>query len=759
MNRFAVAVMMLVALLARPVAAEEEAPVAAPETAPEAGPAATPEPPAKARTGDSLVIVEIHLARRDDRKRSPEEMSRLMPDEQMRERMRKLGTPIEVPGVVVGEGEVLVADPHLEPEDRGEVFAVTWRGERIPLSPGGVLARAPGVLFTGDPARLPPPVRFAEPDEIGAGTPLTGLWLDRVFETIALNRSPASLTGELPDGGLLMASPWPGGALLVDGKGRPVGVSLGGWLWRGGAGDGSFVGLELLRMPGVPEADLEAAYAAVRSRLGRATIRVRLEYRLPGKDDGGGFRPFSGREDLADDEGYGLLLPGGQVLVPMDPGYRKIRQLSRVVAVFGEGADLVEVEGEWGGSFAGFDGLVLRFANLPPETAPAELAPADGLARYQLFFAATPERKFGKDAVKVVPARWLGDESSIEKGRTVRRPAFDVDVPVGTFLADAEGRVVGLATFEKDPEAVESATPSWYGGRLDMPVARVFRAGEIATALSDSEGSFDPRAEPRSRLEAKRGVWLGVEFQYLTPEIARELGIQKGTRDGERGVLVNFVYPGSPAERAGLRVDDVLLYFLEEGKDEATDRKELLRPAYLQWRSSFGGGVRFPSRSNELTNLLTGIGEGRTVLLALLRGGLVETRRLTLEQAPPDFESAAKANDDRLGLTVRDLTYEVRAFYRLPDDAPGVIVSRVESGSAAEVAELSVFDVVQRVEGRPVANVAEFAAAVEAARAAGRPGLTFFVKRLTGTRFLELKSIRENGEEEAAKPAGEEEKR
>jgi MFS family permease len=55
-----------------------------------------------------------------------------------------------------------------------------------------------------------------------------------------------------------------------------------------------------------------------------------------------------------------------------------------------------------------------------------------------------------------------------------------------------------------------------------------------------------------TRKEERELVWLGVEFQPMTPALARTFKVEGPTRDGARGLLVTDVYPSSPAERLGI---------------------------------------------------------------------------------------------------------------------------------------------------------------------------------------------------------------
>ena len=125
----------------------------------------------------------------------------------------------------------------------------------------------------------------------------------------------------------------------------------------------------------------------------------------------------------------------------------------------------------------------------------------------------------------------------------------------------------------------------------------------------------------------------------------------------------------------------------------------------------------------------------------------------TLERSPPDYKSAPKWESEPLGITVRDLTYEVRAYYRLPKDFAGVIVANVESGSPAKVGEIYGNDILTLVNGEPVKDVAAFRERVTKLLDAKTPSLTFFAKRLTGTRFIEVRPNGEKKEDGAEKEA------
>jgi serine protease Do len=234
-----------------------------------------------------------------------------------------------------------------------------------------------------------------------------------------------------------------------------------------------------------------------------------------------------------------------------------------------------------------------------------------------------------------------------------------------------------------------------------------------------------------SRKEELRPAWLGVEFQPMTAALARALDVESATRGGARGLLVTDVYDDSPASRNGIKPGDILLAIGLKGFGEELDlavRGEGRRPDVQgrPWRSTV----------NYLTLLLTQIGPGREARLRLLQGKEERILDFTIEKAPDDFDNADHFQETSIGLTVRELTYEVRKALRLPPDAPGVVVSRVESGSKAAVAQIEPYEIISSVNGQPAMTLEEFERLVRAAQATGK--IEFLVADLGVVRIVEL---------------------
>jgi serine protease Do len=202
-------------------------------------------------------------------------------------------------------------------------------------------------------------------------------------------------------------------------------------------------------------------------------------------------------------------------------------------------------------------------------------------------------------------------------------------------------------------------------------------------------------------------AWMGVSLAELTPELAEGLGLKD-----RRGVLVQEVMKGQPAERAGLRRNDVIV---ELNGDAVTEMQKFrIRIADMP----VGSQVR-----------LVVLRDGQRVPVGLT---LAERTEAAVAQAAPGgAEGPAYA-----GLRVRDLTAPEKDEAGV---AAGVLVTEVQEGSAAEEAGLQAGDLIEEVGGKPATTSAGFARALREARAAGRRNATLLVTRGTDTRYVPLR--------------------
>ncbi|MFQ6077969.1 MAG: DegQ family serine endoprotease [Thermodesulfobacteriota bacterium] len=120
-------------------------------------------------------------------------------------------------------------------------------------------------------------------------------------------------------------------------------------------------------------------------------------------------------------------------------------------------------------------------------------------------------------------------------------PAEKAGIKQGDIILEFDGKEIG--NFGDLPRIVAS-TP--VGKTVTI---KVFRNGQIISlqaAVAEMEEKIEVAKAPSKKP-------LGITVQNITPEIARSLGLE-----GELGVVVTGVEPGSPAAKAGIRRGDVI---------------------------------------------------------------------------------------------------------------------------------------------------------------------------------------------------------
>jgi Do/DeqQ family serine protease len=180
-------------------------------------------------------------------------------------------------------------------------------------------------------------------------------------------------------------------------------------------------------------------------------------------------------------------------------------------------------------------------------------------------------------------------------------------------------------------------------------------------------------------------VWLGVKGDTVTGDIASSLGMAR-----PQGVLVSDVYPGGPADKAGVKTGDVITSLNDQPLNDA-------------------------AALNYQINLLS---PGDSVSAQLLRGGKSITVSLKAEAPsanPPKDERLLKGENPFAGAKVVNLSPAVADELGIdPFSAPkGVMISGIWGGYAANVG-LQPGDIIRAVNGRTISTTADLAAAVQA---------------------------------------------
>jgi serine protease Do len=163
-----------------------------------------------------------------------------------------------------------------------------------------------------------------------------------------------------------------------------------------------------------------------------------------------------------------------------------------------------------------------------------------------------------------------------------------------------------------------------------------------------------------------------------------------------------------PAERAGLKVGDVIVDF---------DGQEI-------------------KDSSDLPAIVARTRPGKQVNVKVLRDKKETNIPVAITELKEEEVVASAKEKGDLGLTVQKVTPEMADNLQL-GRATGVVITAVEPGSAAEEAGLQQGDVIVEVDRKPVRDIPDFRKAVSGAKKGQR--ILFLVRREGNSLFVALR--------------------
>ncbi len=270
-------------------------------------------------------------------------------------------------------------------------------------------------------------------------------------------------------------------------------------------------------------------------------------------------------------------------------------------------------------------------------------------------------------------------------------PYIQTDVAInpgnsGGPLFNLDGEVVGINS------QIFSRSGGFMGLSFAVPI-------ELAMNVSD---------QLRTSGHVSRG-YLGVLIQDVDHNLAESFGLSQ-----PKGALVAKILPGSPAEKAGLQVGDVILKYNDQELRE----------------------------SSQLPPVVGSTRAGTHARLTVLRQGKHRQVDVTIGELSDEDGQAAVPNghqpevsSDRLGLNISDMTKIEREKLGLSGDA-GVQVDSVSEG-AAKSAGIAKGDVILMLDGRKVTSAAQFRKTIDEMQ----PGKTtaMLIHKPNGPVFIALR--------------------
>jgi serine protease Do len=224
----------------------------------------------------------------------------------------------------------------------------------------------------------------------------------------------------------------------------------------------------------------------------------------------------------------------------------------------------------------------------------------------------------------------------------------------GGALVDARGELIGINTF------LISSSGSFSGMGFAIPT-------QIAQPIVDTlirDGKITH-------------AFIGIQISDLTPDNAKFFDMKKA-----EGALVADVQPDAPGAKAGLRTGDVITEM--DGKPVADAGELQMRVAQKR--------------------------PGDTIHLQVVRDSKPTTISVTLETLNGDKGTEIASSEHgkgRWGLSLSDLTPDVRDEVQAKPSVHGAVVEEVKPGSPADNAGLQRGDVIMEVNRHAVKSAAD----------------------------------------------------
>ena len=303
---------------------------------------------------------------------------------------------------------------------------------------------------------------------------------------------------------------------------------------------------------------------------------------------------------------------------------------------------------------------------------------------------------------------------------------FGIGSTVTAGIVSALHRSTGLGAYDRFIQTDASINQGNSGGPMFDLRGEVI--GINSQILSPSGGNIGigfaipaeqakPIIDTLMKGQAVKRGYLGVGPQPVTEDVGAALGLPKN-----RGELIRSVEAGTPADRAGVRVGDVVLRV--NGQD-VTPEQTL---TFLVGQTKPGDAIK-----------LDIVRDGKPLVLTATAGTRPSADQLArLNPSEDDADEAMpsggngqsdQAMSNSIGLTVTELTPEIQRALGLDSTARGLVITSVDPSSDAGQKGLKRGDLIVSANRQPTMTVAALAQALQQARTQGRDALLLFVQR------------------------------
>ncbi len=301
-----------------------------------------------------------------------------------------------------------------------------------------------------------------------------------------------------------------------------------------------------------------------------------------------------------------------------------------------------------------------------------------------------------------LPTVEIGDSDNVKVGEwviAIGNP-FGLEQTVTAGIVSAKGRVIGAGAYDNFIQTDASINPGNSGGPLFNMSGKVIGINTAIVAQGQGIGFAIPINMAKSILDdlktkgkVTRG-WLGVSIQNISDEIAKSMNYKN-----KSGVLVTDVFKGDPADKAGIKVGDIITEI--NGKVVKDTHELLLITAAL--------------RVGEKANIKV-VRDSKEIFFQIVVAERKDKPEIALAQKSGGY----------FGLQVQEITKDLAKQLGISQNG-GVIVTEVEEGSPADNVGIQSNDIIIQVNKVKILSLKQYSA--EMAKAAEKKNVILLVKR------------------------------
>lgn len=301
---------------------------------------------------------------------------------------------------------------------------------------------------------------------------------------------------------------------------------------------------------------------------------------------------------------------------------------------------------------------------------------------------------------------------SVNIGGAMHRGLIQTDAAInrgssGGPLVNIKGEVIGINS------AIYSMTGDFTGIGFAIPINRAKETFTSVPAIQAMQANFIDMNVGEVITIAMRPnlpeAWFGAEVSAIDPIIAEQFGLR-----GNNGVIVNRIFPGSPAEKAGLVRGDIIL--------KVNGRRVTDINKYKIVTSSLQAGDPISLSINRNGGIIK-----PTALLENIQNRNIPKRTVTAAAvAPGEMEWA--------GMEVTPITPILAKRYGIAKGTKGVVVIEAEAMAAAS--GIFMGDVIHGINRQEVKSMSDFVSATMNANIA--EGVLFDISRQGDPLFITM---------------------